>query len=217
VRTVEFKVLSNHAGVTFPADGTPADHGFVGLAEVQFLDRDGRAISGVKVSARTSELAAMQRNASHLTDGSGLAARIGLGWNEQGHPFYAAGVGYQQRFKIEQKTGRFVVSVPHWYGSVAKVLVNGDLAGYIAAPPWELDVTDELIRGDNRVEVVVIGTLRNTLGPHHGGHALGSAWPGMFQAGPKPGPPPGDHYSTVGYGMFAPFTLQHVNQNQSAP
>lgn len=86
--------------------------------------------------------------------------------------------------------------------------VNGKSAGYITAPPWECDVSSRIRRGENNVEVVVVGTLKNTLGPHHGKQPLGSAWPGMFQRGPNPGPPPGAEYSTVSYGLFEPFELE---------
>jgi hypothetical protein len=102
------------------------------------------------------------------------------------------------------------VSLPRWRGSVAAVRVNGAHAGYIVAPPWECDVTRLLKRGDNEIEVTVIGTLKNLLGPHHGRPPLGSAWPGMFQSGPKDGPPPGLGYSTVSYGLFEPFVLKQV-------
>ncbi len=54
----------------------------------------------------------------------------------------------------------------------------------------------------------MIGTLKNTLGPHHAGASVGSAWPAMFQQGPEQGPPPGSAYHTLGYGLFAPFELQ---------
>ena len=84
---------------------------------------------------------------------------------------------------------------------------NGNLAGYIAYRPWECDVTEHIKPGRNSVEVTIIGTLRNTLGPHHNGDVLGSAWPSMFQKGPDTGPPPGKKYSTVGYGLFKPFEL----------
>ncbi len=131
-------------------------------------------------------------------------------WNEQGQPFYAHGVAYRQRFVISPKRGRYVVALPAWYGSVARVDVNGRRAGYIGAPPWELEVTKQLKRGENTVEVIVFGTLKNTLGPHHGKPGLGSAWPGMFQRGPNNGPPPGADYATVGYGLFAPFELRQV-------
>ena len=56
----------------------------------------------------------------------------------------------------------------------------------------------------------MIGTLKNTLGPHHAGKCLGRAWPAMFHEGPRHGPPPGDEYDTVGYGLFAPFALERT-------
>jgi hypothetical protein len=133
------------------------------------------------------------------------------GWDEQAHPFYAHGVSYARRFRIDQRGGQFRVALGAWRGSVAKVLVNGKAAGYITAPPWECDVTKSLRSGDNSIEVVVIGTLKNTLGPHHGSQPLGSAWPGMFQRGPKDGPPPGNQYATVGYGLFEPFALKQIS------
>jgi hypothetical protein len=136
-------------------------------------------------------------------------------WNEQGHPFYSAGVAYRQRFSIPRPSGKYSVSLSKWYGSVAKVSVNGKVAGYIAAPPWQCDVTRELRQGENTVEVTAIGTLKNTLGPHHGNPGLGSAWPGMFQRGPDAGPPPGKDYSTVGYGLFEPFGLQQITTEVS--
>jgi len=131
----------------------------------------------------------------------------GIGWNKQGHPFYAAGVSYIQNFMVNQSQGRFLVQLSRWYGSVARVNVNGEIAGYIAYQPWQCDVTKLIKEGANTIEVVIIGTLKNTLGPHHGNPPLGSAWPGMFQYGPSPGPPPGNQYHNVGYGLFEPFEL----------
>ena len=87
------------------------------------------------------------------------------------------------------------------------------LAGHIVAPPWNCDVTNHIKRGRNEIEVVVIGTLKNTLGPHHGNAGLGSAWPGMFHQGPETGPPSGRAYHTVDYGLFKPFVLQHITEN----
>ncbi len=132
-------------------------------------------------------------------------------WNRQGHPLYAAGVSYETTFDVANPSGRYRVALPKWYGSVAKVVVNGKPAGYVAYAPWEIEVTDNIKAGTNVIQVTVIGTLKNTLGPHHGNNPLGSAWPGMFQHGPNPGPPPGSKYSTVGYGLFEPFTLKNVS------
>ncbi len=128
-------------------------------------------------------------------------------WNGQGHPFYAEGVSYTQNFDVSQPKGRYYVQLPSWYGSVARVIVNGKEAGHIYHRPWRCDVTEFISAGNNSVEVIVVGTLKNTLGPHHGNPSLGSAWPANFQRAPTNGPPAGKKYHTVGYGLFEPFEL----------
>ncbi|MFC1633407.1 glycosyl hydrolase [Planctomycetota bacterium] len=131
-------------------------------------------------------------------------------WKAQGYPFYAAGVSYKLTFGLEQPSGRYLVELPKWYGSVAEIHVNGKPSGHIAYQPWQFDVTDGIKTGMNTIEVVVIGTLKNTLGPHHYGTGLGSAWPSMFHKGPEAGPPPGDKYHTIDYGLFEPFVLKQI-------
>ena len=129
-------------------------------------------------------------------------------WNEQGHPFYAAGVAYAEKFNVAKPQGRYRIVVPDWYGSTARVVVNGKPAGYLVSQPWECDVTDQIQPGTNVIKLAVVGTLKNTLGPHHGKAPLGIASPWSFDEGPKTGPPPGKDYSNVGYGLFAPFALR---------
>ncbi len=145
----------------------------------------------------------------NAVDGSGVRASP-VAWNRQGHPFYAAGVRYRQKLPVAEPGGKYSVVLPSWHGSVAKVIVNGELAGYIAYRPWECDVTERIKPGENTIDVVVIGTLKNTLGPHHAGRLRGAAWPHMFQRGPETGPPPGNSYDTIGYGLFEPFLLRHA-------
>ena len=132
------------------------------------------------------------------------------GWNTQGCPFYGAAVAYSQQFDLTQLDGRYRVCLSDWNGSVAKVIVNEQLSGYIYRQPWECDVTEHLKKGRNQITVVVIGTLKNTLGPHHAGKLRGAAWPNMFQKGPDTGPPAGNQYDSIEYGLFAPFELTHV-------
>lgn len=213
VRFVKFDILSNHNGVTFPTDDGSVDNAFVGLSEVRFFEiPSGTAkltqISTVAIHDVSSELAGgFNRLAAFLIDGSGLNV---IGWNQQGHPFYAAGVSYTQQFKVTKPTGKYSVKLPEWYGSVARVTVNGKPAGRIYRQPWQCDVTESIRRGENTIEVVVVGTLKNTLGPHHGNPGLGSAWPSVFRRAPETGPPPGNQYHTVGYGLFKPFVLQNI-------
>lgn len=132
-------------------------------------------------------------------------------WNEQRHPFYSAGVVYEEKFNVKlRKNSQSYVQLPAWLGSVARVRVNGQPAGHIVSQPWKCDVTPFIKSGTNTIEVEVIGTLKNTLGPHHAGPGLGSAWPSMFQNGPEYGPPAGADYTTVGYGLFDLFKLEQV-------
>ena len=113
-------------------------------------------------------------------------------WKGQGYPLYSAGVSYSGQFNVSsRRAGKYVVELGKWYGSVAEVIVNKKSAGYIACQPWQCDVTKLIKRGTNTVEVRVIGTLKNTLGPHHNGTLRGSAWPASFQKAPENGPAAG--------------------------
>lgn len=141
-----------------------------------------------------------------IVEDSGLVCGE-AGWNAQGHPFYSGGVEYRREVDWDGKSDSVRVRLPSWYGSVATVSVNGKEAGVFVSAPWEVDVSDVMRRGRNEVVVKVVGTLKNTLGPHHAGAGRGSAWPGMFHQGPKQGPPAGAKYDTIGYGLFAPFEV----------
>ncbi len=214
VRFVIFDILSNHHGVNFPTRDGGVDNALVGLSEVRFFGRvsGGKSaqILGVSIARASSQLAGeFNRRAQRLVDGSGL---IGSGWNRQGHPFYADGVAYTETFDVPRPSGRYFVSLPAWYGSVAKVSVGGEPAGHIAYRPWRCEVTRLIRPGKNTIEVEVIGTLRNTLGPHHNGPVVGKAWPHMFRVAPQTGPPPGRQYHTLDYGLFEPFVLVAVSQ-----
>jgi hypothetical protein len=94
------------------------------------------------------------------------AMRVGseAGWDSQGAPFYAAGVRYREEFDLKKSSGQYFVALGAWQGSVAKVLANGRVAGYVEAPPYECEVGHLLKNGLNTIDVIVMGTLKNTLG-----------------------------------------------------
>lgn len=136
------------------------------------------------------------------------AAPIKLGaWSEQGCQLYGHGVTYTQTFNVTDPSGAHFVNLPAWYGSVAKVKVNGKAVLSVYRQPFVSDVTKFIQKGANKIEVTVVGTLRNTLGPHHGNQRLGFAAPGSWDAAPQSGPPAGATYSAVKYGLFEPFQL----------
>jgi hypothetical protein len=174
--------------------------------------KNGKELRGVKIYSYSSELPSHRRVIKHLIDNSGLEPQT-IGWNKQGHPFYSAGMSYSQKFIVNKPEGEYRVCLNHWYGSVAKVIVNNKTAGYIGFAPFECNVSPFIKKGKNVIDIIVIGTLKNTLGPHHNNPPLGSAWPGMFQQAPPKGPPPGLNCSTVSYGIFEPFSLKQIKKS----
>ncbi|MBK7259439.1 MAG: hypothetical protein IPI01_16885 [Ignavibacteriae bacterium] len=133
-------------------------------------------------------------------------------WNEQGMPFYAAGMKYTQVVSKDAKKGKsaaakYCVQLGKWKGVVASVMVNGKDAGIIAFAPSNLDITKLMKIGKNTVSVIVYGSLKNTLGPHHGDPPLGMAWPGSFQKSGDTQPAPGSTYSVLGYGFMEGFSI----------
>jgi hypothetical protein len=130
-------------------------------------------------------------------------------WNTQGMPLYGNSVLYSQRFDMAEPADQYRVVLAGWHGSVAEVLVNGQSADYIWRQPWQLDVQG-LKPGENTVAVRVIATPKNTMGPHHGDFPLGLAGPEHFRRAPETGPPAGDTYDIIAYGLFEPFQLLPV-------
>ena len=130
-------------------------------------------------------------------------------WNDQGCRLYGHRVGYSQKFNVAEKKGRYQVEIPSWYGSVAKVVVNGKAAGYIGWQPWQCEITEQVVAGANEVEVIIFGTLRNTLGPSHY-QGAGLIGPFAWDGAPDSGPPAGKDYFSIGYGLFEPFVLKQI-------
>jgi hypothetical protein len=223
-KKIEFKILSNHAGVTYPIpEGAQLDdNGFVGLSEVQFLMWDDGQKELVPIPAKnvtvkaSSELVvdSHDRRARYLVDGSGLGGgRDAQGWHMQGMPFYSDKVEYSRSFEVAKVEGTYSVKLPEsptgWYGATARVFVNGNEAGYVVSAPWTADVTKFVKQGINEVSVQVYGTPKNLLGPHHVGKMRGQAWPNAFQRGPEH-QPPGSAYDVIGYGLFETFELMQA-------
>jgi hypothetical protein len=133
-------------------------------------------------------------------------------WTRQGLPFYAGGVSYVRHFDIHDTfdTG-YLVRLPEWQGTVAAVRVNGELAGIIGWPPFELDVSKAIRPGRNRVEVDVFGSLKNQLGPHHNVEREGIVTPWSFKTAPEI-QPPGGAYDLKRYGLFGDLELVAYSQ-----
>jgi hypothetical protein len=134
------------------------------------------------------------------------AAPLAAGeWTSMKLPFYSDRVSYSADFTLEGGRRQFV-RLGAWHGTVAEVRVNGASAGIIGWQPYELEITNLVKPGTNRVEVVVTGSLKNLLGPHHGKINKGLVSPNSFRTAPK-AQPPGTQYDLERYGLMKPFEV----------
>ena len=128
-------------------------------------------------------------------------------WLNQGLPFYSWGMTYSKEYMIDNKEGKFTIALGKWKGTVAEVKVNGVKAAVIAFPPYHADISKYVNQGKNTIEVTVIGSLKNLLGPHHNNPPEGFASPGSWRS--VNDYPPGSEYSMYDYGLMEEFTLQN--------
>lgn len=135
------------------------------------------------------------------------ARTLALGsWKSQALPFYSEWVSYAKTYRIANVSSRYKVRLGRWHGTVAEVRVNGRPAGFIAWQPYEADITAALRAGENRIEVVVCGSHKNLLGPHHGKIRPGISDPWSFRNGPEQ-QPPGSAYHQLDYGLMEDWQL----------
>ena len=103
-------------------------------------------------------------------------------WSLQGYAHYAGGMIYRATVDVGKKKLR---AAPLFLGkfsaTVVAVRVNGKDAGYI---PWRaadgLDLAKHLKPGKNRIEIEVMGSPRNMMGPLHESHGK-TPWVGAGQ------------------------------------
>ena len=127
-------------------------------------------------------------------------------WNQQGIPMYYDKISYSHTFVTDDVLGKYILTLGKWDGACTEIQVNNQMAGIIAFPPYQLDITHWVKKGENSVQVIVNGTLRNVLGPHHQA-STGSAWPGMFQSIEKGRSLAGDSYITYPYGLYNDYYI----------
>ena len=126
-------------------------------------------------------------------------------WKSQGLPFYSWGVTYSKEYNIENTDGKWEVGMASWNGTIAEVSVNGQHANVIAFPPYHCDITGLIKPGINKIDVKVIGSLKNLLGPHHNNPKPGFVSPWIWRN--VKFYPAGSEYQLLDYGLFEEFSL----------
>jgi hypothetical protein len=89
-------------------------------------------------------------------------------WVNQGFACYSGAITYITDIQPPNGDNQSLfLELPQWEGVLVKVRVNGELAGAIPWHPYEVDITETLRPGNNRLEIEVMSSRRNLLGPLH--------------------------------------------------
>jgi hypothetical protein len=120
-------------------------------------------------------------------------------------PFYSWAVNYSKEFNIDNPEGKWEVALGKWNGTTAEIIVNGEPATQIAFPPYHSDITPLIKKGVNKIDVRVIGSLKNLLGPHHNNPKPGMVSPWIWRDVKHY--PSGNEYQMLDYGLFEDFVL----------
>jgi len=102
---------------------------------------------------------------------------------EEGYPFYAGKLRISEEVNIDAKNIiRCLARFDEINATAATVRINGQKAGDIIWGPYEIDITRYVHTGKNRIEIEMVNSLHNLLGPHHDvrGEVLPFAGPGQF-------------------------------------
>ena len=83
----------------------------------------------------------------------------------QGYPFFSGELTVKKTFNVEDTNVKLAV-VRRGVNAI-RVKVNGKSLPTIMWAPYELDLSDVLVKGENEVEITLVNNLRNLLGPHH--------------------------------------------------
>lgn len=101
---------------------------------------------------------------------------------EQGYPFFAGTMSLTQSIDLSMESpGPALLVLEGLACVVADIWVNGENAGQVAWPPYEVEIGEYLKDGVNAIRVDLVHSLRNLLGPHHHAHGeLLGVSPGSF-------------------------------------
>lgn len=126
-------------------------------------------------------------------------------WKAQGQPYYSWDMAYSKNYEIEDISVPYTLQLKAWKGTLSEVWVNDQQVGIIAYQPYNFDLSPYLKKGNNKVEVRVVGSLKNLLGPHHNNPGTGIAGPWHWTN--ITNPIPGHDYHLLDYGLMEDFVV----------
>lgn len=98
----------------------------------------------------------------------------------QGLLFFAGKISVAQKIQIDPKDdARIILQMQKPHAPVAKLYVNDALVKILMWAPYDIDITDYVIDGENTIMIELFASNRNLLGPHH--HINGE----LYNVGPE--------------------------------
>ena len=85
--------------------------------------------------------------------------------HKQGLPFFSGEITLTKTFNLSD-TQYAIRFLPKGITSV-QFVINGQKVSPVLWEPYEIDLSDLLIKGDNEIKIIISTPLRNLLGPHH--------------------------------------------------
>ncbi|MEM4465593.1 MAG: glycosyl hydrolase [Ignisphaera sp.] len=85
-----------------------------------------------------------------------------------GYPFYAGEIELSKRIYMElEDYDKAYLDIEGLNAALAIVYVNGAEVGKLIFTSSKIDISKHIRRGENEIKIVLVGTLRNALGPLH--------------------------------------------------
>jgi hypothetical protein len=129
-------------------------------------------------------------------------------WADLGMPLYGHEVSYSKTFTAGEDKSYFV-KLGEWKGTTAVVRVNDREAKILVHPPYNVDISKYVVEGENEVEIRIVGSLKNTLGPHHNNPKPGLVSPWQWRYINRY--PSGSEYDLYEYGLMEDFEIVEIN------
>ena len=86
---------------------------------------------------------------------------------QAGYPFYAGTLSLSRNFVWNGEPDGLKICLDELDACICHVKVNGIDCGCLHTYPLELDISDAVHKGENRITFELVNTLRNLLGPWH--------------------------------------------------
>lgn len=84
---------------------------------------------------------------------------------KQGFPFFSGKMVLSKNIICEKIP--YILKFSKKFANIVSVKVNGNEVSDILWKPYEADISDYIADGENEIEIMLTGSLRNLLGPHH--------------------------------------------------